>query len=126
MLSRYKMRLNTVKCAFGVMGFMVHNWGIEANPEKIQALLEMKSPTKIKDIQSLTGRVAALNRFIARATDRSLPFFKALKKLAGFSWMDDCERSFQELKAYMGKAYVLSKALQGETLIIYLLYLRQL
>ena len=84
-LGRYKMKLNPAKCAFGVasgkfLGFMVHQRGIEANPKKIQALLNMRSPVKIKDVQSLTGPIAALNRFIARATDRSLPFFKALKK----------------------------------------------
>ena len=69
----------------------------------------MKSPLKIRDVQSLIGQIAALNRFIARATDMSLPFFKALKKGADFVWTDDCKRSFQELKIYLGKAPVLSK-----------------
>lgn len=91
MLSQYKMKLNPAKCMFGVasgkfLGFMVHQRGIEANPEKIRALLDMRSPVKIRDVQSLTGRIAALNRFIARATDRSLPFFKALKKRVDFVW----------------------------------------
>ena len=54
-LERYRMRLNLSKCAFGVgsgkfLGFMVHHRGIEANPEKIQTLVEMQSPTKVKDI----------------------------------------------------------------------------
>ncbi|KAL5545737.1 hypothetical protein UlMin_005424 [Ulmus minor] len=121
----YCYNLNPAKCAFGVasgkfLGFMVHQRGIEANPEKIQALLDMRSPVKIRDVQSLTGRIAALNRFIARATDRSLPFFKALKRGVDFVWTDECERSFQELKEYLGKAPVLSKPMQGETLILYL------
>ena len=116
MLSRYKMKLNSAKCAFGVasgkfLGFMVYNRGIETNPEKIRALIDMKSPMKIRDVQSLTRRIAALNWFIARATDRSLPFFKALKKGADFAWTDECERSFQELKVYLGRAPVLSKPL---------------
>ena len=80
----------------------------------------MKSPTKIKDVQSLTRRIAALNWFIARATDKSLTFFKALKRGAEFAWTDEYERSFQELKVYLGKAPVLSKPLQGETLVLYL------
>ena len=85
MFSKYKMRLNSAKCAFSVasrkfMGFMVHNQGIEAIPEKIPALLEMKSPAKVKDVQCLTRCIAALNRFIACATDKSRPFFNALKK----------------------------------------------
>ena len=63
MLSKYNMRLNPAKCAFGVasgifLGFMVHNRGIKANPKKIQALLEMKSPARIKDVQCLIGRIA--------------------------------------------------------------------
>ena len=103
MLSKYNMRLNPAKYAFGVasgkfLGFMVHHWGIEANPKKIQALLEMKSPVKVRDVQCLTGRIAELNWFISRATNRSLLFFKALKKGAELAWTDNCERSFQELK----------------------------
>ena len=64
-----------MKCAFGVvfgkfLGFMVNHHGIKANPAKIQALLDMESPHKVKEIQSLTGRIATLNRFISRATDK--------------------------------------------------------
>ncbi|KAL5576126.1 hypothetical protein UlMin_017825 [Ulmus minor] len=80
----------------------------------------MKSPTKVKDVQRLTGCIASLNRFIARATDRSLPFFKALKKGADFVWTDECEQSFQELKVYLGRVPLLSKPVQGEVLSIYL------
>ena len=79
-LGRYRMKLNPLKCLFGVaskkfLGFMVNHQGIEANPEKIQALIDMRSPSKTKEVQSLTGRVTALNRFISRATDKCLPFF---------------------------------------------------
>ena len=78
-LRKYQMKLNLQKCAFGVasgkfLGFMVNHRGIEANPEKIQALIDMLSPTKMKEVQSLTGRVAALSRFISRATDKCLLF----------------------------------------------------
>ena len=72
-LRRYNMKLNPRKCAFGVasrkfLGFMVSHRGIEANPEKIKAILDMKSPQNIKEVQSLTGRVTALNRFVSKAT----------------------------------------------------------
>ena len=59
---------------------MVSHRGIEANPKKIKAILDMKSPQSIKEVQSLTGQVAALNRFVSKATDKCLPFFKVLKK----------------------------------------------
>jgi hypothetical protein len=69
------MRLNPAKCAFGVssgklLGFMVSQRGIEANPEKVKAVLYMQPPKTIKQLQQLTGRIAALNRFISRSTDK--------------------------------------------------------
>ena len=62
--------------------------GIEANPDKIQAILDMKPLQNVKEVQSLTERVAALNRFVSKTTDKCLPFFRVLKK--AFEWMDDC------------------------------------
>ena len=92
-LRQYNMRLNPSKCAFGVssrkfLGFMVSHRGIEANLNKIQVILSMKPSRNIKEVQSLTERVAALNRFVFKATDKCLPFFKVLKK--AFEWMDEC------------------------------------
>ena len=83
-LRQYSMELNPSKCAFGVssgkfLGFMVSHRGIEANPDKIQAILDMKPPQNIKEVQSLTGRVAALNRFVSKAIDKCLPFFRILR-----------------------------------------------
>ena len=87
------MKLNPNKCAFEVssekfLGFIVSHRGIEANPDKIQAILDMKPSQNVKEVQPLTGRVAALNRFVSKATDKCLPFFRVLKK--AFEWMDDC------------------------------------
>ena len=81
---QYQMKLNPSKCVFGVasgkfLGFMVSQRGIEANPEKVQAIINMVSPRTVKEVQKLTGRIAALNRFVFRATDKCLPFFKTLK-----------------------------------------------
>ena len=96
-LRRYQMKLNPTKCVFGVssgkfLGFMVSQQGIEANLEKVKAILKMTSPRNIKEVQRLTGRVAALNHFVSRATDKCLPFFKTLKQ--AFTWMDKCEAAF--------------------------------
>ena len=95
------MRLNPNKCVFGVasgkfLGFMVSQRGIEANPEKVRAIIDMMSPRTVKEVQKLIGRIAALNRFVSRATDKCLPFFKTLKQ--AFAWIDECEAAFQELK----------------------------
>ncbi|KAM1656066.1 hypothetical protein ACFX2K_008255 [Malus domestica] len=125
-LKRYRMRLNPNKCAFGVgsgkfLGFMISQRGIEANPEKIKAILDMKEPITSKDIQSLTGKVAALTRFISKATDRCAPFFKALKGNKKYiTWTEECAKAFRNLKEYMSKAPLLSKPEVGDTLIIYL------
>ncbi|KAL5574153.1 hypothetical protein UlMin_023750 [Ulmus minor] len=80
----------------------------------------MESPRKVKEVQSLTGCVAALNRFISRATDKCQPFFRALCKGKDFSWTAKCEQSFQELKTYLGRPPLLSKPQEGESLILYL------
>ena len=91
------MKLNPSKCAFGVasgkfLGFMVSEKGIEANLEKVRAILEMASPRTVKEVQKLIGRIVTLNRFVLRATDKCLPFFKTLKQ--AFVWMDECEKAF--------------------------------
>ena len=91
------MKLNPSKCAFKVssgkfLRFMVSQRGIEANPKKVKAILKISSPRTIKEVQSLIGKVAALNRFISKATNKCLLFFKTLKK--AFAWTEECETAF--------------------------------
>jgi hypothetical protein len=85
-LREHKMKLNSSKCTFGVsfrkfLGFMVSQKGIEANPEKVKAFLEMQPPRVIKQLQQLIGKIATMNRFISRSTDKCLPFFKITRKV---------------------------------------------
>ena len=92
-LRSYNMKLNPRKCAFRVtagkfLGFMVSQRGIEANPDKIRAIIEMKPSRNVKEVQSLNGKVAMLNRFVLRAMDKCLPFFRILNK--SFEWTDEC------------------------------------
>ena len=87
------MKLNSSKCAFEVssgkfLEFMVSYKGIEANPDKIQTILNMEPPRNIKEVQPFTRRVAALNRFASKTINKCLPFFKVLKK--AFEWTDEC------------------------------------
>ena len=79
------MKLNPLKCSFGVesgkfLGFIVSASGIEASPAQITTLKEVKAPRTKKELQSLNGKVAALSRFISKATDKCIPFFDSLKK----------------------------------------------
>jgi len=98
------MKLNPAKCTFGVssnkfLRFMVSHRGIEANPEKVRAVLEMQAPQTTKQLQQLTERIAALNRFIYRSTNKCLSFFKILQKT--FGWSAKCEGAFNQLKEYL-------------------------
>ena len=124
-LRKYNMKLNPQKCSFGVssgkfLGFIVNARGIEANPDKIKALIEMPSPKKHKDVQSLTGRMAALSRFILKSTDKCVPFFNLLRGNKKFEWTEECEVAFQAIKKHMTTPPILSKPEDGESLILYL------
>ena len=122
-LRSYNMKLNPNKCAFGVtagkfLGFMVSQRGIKVNLEKIQAIMELEPPRTVKEVQSLNGKIVALNRFVSRAMDRCLLFFRTLRK--SFEWMDECETAFDDLKAYLSSPPLLSPSKPGEELYLYL------
>ena len=122
-LRNYNMKLNPAKCAFGVsagkfLGFIVNHRGIEANPDKIKAVLDMPSPSGIKEVQRLTGRIAALSRFVSRASDKCQPFFQVLKK--AFQWDTKCEEAFSALKTYLSSPPILVSPVEGELLTLYL------
>ena len=80
----------------------------------------MRSPSKTKEVQSLTERVAALSRFISRATKKCLPFLDSLKGSKRFLWDDKCKPAFGMLKQYLRKSSLLSKPIEGEPLYLYL------
>ena len=127
-LREYNMKLNPAKCAFGVsvgkfLGFIVNNRGIEADPNKIKVVLDMPSPSSIKEVQRLTGRIAALSRFVSRASDKCQPFFQVLKK--AFQWDTKYEEAFSALKAYLSSPPpppppVLVSPTEGELLTLYI------
>ena len=122
-LRSYNMKLNPSKCVFGVtagkfLGFMVSQRGIKVNPEKVRAIMELEPPKTMKAVQSLNGKVAALNRFISKATDKCLPFFRVLKK--SFEWMDECQKAFEDLKKYLSSLPLLSPSVPGEELYLYI------
>ena len=104
-LRKHQMQLNPDKCVFGVtggkfLGFLVDERGIEANPNKIRAIQDMKSPRSVKEFQKLTGCVAALGRFLSKSADKCSPFFKTLKQ-SKFEWTREAEESFRQLKEHL-------------------------
>jgi len=95
-LNRYNMKLNPSKCTFGVtsgefLGYLVTRRGIEANPKQISAIIDLPSPRNTREVQRLIGRIAALNRFISRSTDKCLPFYQLLRANKRFEWDEKCE-----------------------------------
>ena len=80
----------------------------------------MPSPRKHKDVQSLTGRMAALSRFISKSTDKCVPFFNLLRRNKKFEWTEECETTFQAIKKHMETPPILYKPEAGESLILYL------
>ncbi|XP_075636720.1 uncharacterized protein LOC142608954 [Castanea sativa] len=116
------MKLNPGKGAFGVSlreipkvhGF---TWGIEANPDKIQEILNMKLPKNIKSSLSL-DELPPLTCLSQKLLYKCLPFFKVLKK--AFEWTDECQKAFQKLKGYLTTAPLLSPSTPGEELYLYL------
>jgi hypothetical protein len=94
-LRRAQLKLNPDKCMFGVsrgkvLGCLVSVKGIEANPDKINTIIHMKSPGSKKEVQKLMGRITTLNWFMAKIAEQSLPFFKELRCSGTFEWGQQC------------------------------------
>jgi hypothetical protein len=118
------LKLNLEKCVFGVkkgkfLGCLVSTKGIEANPNKIEAILWMEPPSTKKGAQRLTGRLASLNQFISRPTERNLPFFEVLKSVEVFQWGSAQQKAFEELKQYLIDLTTLTPPAPGAPLLLY-------
>nr|KYP49293.1 Retrotransposable element Tf2 [Cajanus cajan] len=121
-LRRHQMRLNPDKCVFCVsggkfLGFMLSNRGIEANPDKCQAILDMRSPTNLKEVQKLAGRLTSLSRFLPCMAETSKPIIALLKKANRFQWIEECEASFQMFKQRLGTPPILAKRNPGQVVL---------
>ena len=80
--------------------------------------MELEPPRMVKAVQSLNGKVAALNRFVSKATDKCLPFFYVLRK--SFEWTDECQKAFEDLKKYLSSPPLLNPSRPGEELYFYI------
>src|SRR3954464_5024495 len=124
-LQKYNMMLNPKKCIFGVpagklLGFIVSTRGIEVNPEKIKAILNINRLTCLKDIQRLTGCVAAVSRFVSRLGEKALPLYKLLKKAYKFTWTDEADATLKQLKEILSSSPILAAPEPDEPLLIYM------
>jgi hypothetical protein len=101
-----------------LLEFIVSHRGIEANPEKINAITAMDASRTIKDVQKLTGCMAALNRFISRLGERELPFFKLLNLHDKFQWTEEANQALQDLKHHLQLPPILMGPQLGENLLL--------
>ena len=124
-LREHKLRLNASKCSFGVglrkfLGYMVTHRGIAVNPNQIKAINNLQPPRNPKEVQKLTGMMAALNRFISRLAERCRHFFLLLHKWKEFEWSEECVVAFQELKQYLSHPPIMSSPVMDEVLFAYI------
>ena len=124
-LPTYGIKLNPEKCIFGVLagkllGFIVSNRGIEANPAKIQALSQLAIPTNLKQIQKLTGCVAALSRYISQLGEKALPLYHLLRHTEHFEWTDAATARLEEIKAALASNPNLAAPNIGEPMLLYI------
>jgi hypothetical protein len=103
-----------------ILGYLVSHKGIEANRSKIQAIMDMAPLQSTKYIQRLTGRFAALNRFISRSAERCLPFLKTLSGAKDFTWGTEQDVAFESLKQYLFDLAALTRPDLGLPLLLYI------
>ncbi|GJV47605.1 reverse transcriptase domain-containing protein [Tanacetum coccineum] len=126
-LRQINMKLNPKKCTSMqesiYLGYKVSTNGLRACPEKADAVLSLPSPRCIKDVQKLNGKLASLNRFLSKSAEKSLPFFKTLKKCtkkSDFQWTPEAEEAFKQMKKLIAELPTLTAPRENEELIIYL------
>ncbi|KAK1693562.1 hypothetical protein QYE76_010259 [Lolium multiflorum] len=124
-LRRFRMKLNPAKCTFGVpagqlLGYLVSQRGIEANPEKISAIEKMELPQCLKDVQKFTGCLASLSRFVSRLGEKALPLYQLLKKSDKFVWSPQADEAFRDLKRVLSTAPILASPASMEPMLLYI------
>jgi hypothetical protein len=124
-LDRYIIKLNLKKCSFGVptcqlLGYLSSERGIEGNPEKIQTIINMQPPKMLRHVQQLTGRLAALSRFISKLGEKALPFCRLLRKTDNFTWTEEAQAVFDNLKRHLSTSLVLVTPQEKEAMLLYI------
>jgi hypothetical protein len=124
-LDRYSIKLNPKKCSFGVptcqlLGYLISKRGIEDNLEKIQAIINMQPLKTLRHVQQLTGRLAPLSRFISKLGEKALPFYRLLRKTDNFTWTEEAQAVFYDLKHCLSTSPVLATPQEKEPMLLYI------
>jgi hypothetical protein len=119
------MKLNPEKCTFGMpagqlLGYIVSQRGIEANPSKIKAIEALELPTKLKDVQKFAGCLASLSLFVSRIRQKAMPLYQLMKKTDHFVWSQHADDAFNDLKRAMSTACVMAALASREPMLLYI------
>ena len=122
---RHDLRLNPKKCFFGVgggkfLGFIITQRGIEANPDKCEAIMHMRSPACLKEVQQLNEKLVALSHFLPRLAEKAKPLFRLLKGAKVFTWDEACEDMFNNIKRDLSTLPILISLSLRAPLLVYL------
>jgi hypothetical protein len=104
-----------------LLGFIVSERGIEANPEKITAITRMSPIENVKGVRRIMLCLAALSHFISRLDDRGLPLYWLLKKTDQFMWIAEAQEALNKLKELLMKALILVPPVEREPLLLYIM-----
>ena len=80
----------------------------------------MATPTDLKQIQKLTGCVAALSRFISRLGEKALHLYRLLRRTEHFEWTDAATAGLEEIKALLDSNPILAAPNIGEPMLLYI------
>jgi hypothetical protein len=119
------MKLNPTKCVFGVpaeklLRFIISHRGIDVNPEKIEAILQMQKPRCVRDVHKLAGCMTAVSCFVSRLGEKTLPLYRLLKKANKFVWTTEADAAFKNLKRVLSTAPVLVAPRPREPMLLYI------
>jgi hypothetical protein len=124
-LQRYRMKLNPEKCTFGMpagqlLGYIVSQRGIEANPSKIKAIEALELPTQLRDVHKFAGCLASLSRFVSRLGEKAMPLYQLMKKMDHFVWFQRADDAFNDLKQALSTAPILAAPAPREPMLLYI------
>ena len=123
-IKRFRLRLNPKKCTFEVtsgklLGHIFSERGIEVDPKKIRAILDMPTPRTEREIRGFLGRFQYISRFIAKLTDICEFIFHLLRTNQPIIWNDDFQHAFEKIKECLLSPPVLVPPIPGRPLLLY-------
>nr|GEZ48677.1 protein NYNRIN-like [Tanacetum cinerariifolium] len=127
-LRAINLKLNTKKCSFGVergifLRHLITKQGIKASPSKVKEISDLQPPKSVSEIQNLNKKLAALNRFLSKGADKTLPFIRTLKSCTSgkmVQWIENVDKACRSMKELLEALPTVTTPIKGETLIMYL------